>query len=323
MKLKLAFAALAIVAAFAAQPTFAQNFPSRTGTILVPFPAGGSVDGVARILVQKLNQIPGWNFIVENRVGAGGTIGTNAVSKAPPDGHMLLLTASVNAINPFLFKNLPYDFANDLTPVSLLAIGPLLVSTPPTVPANNLKELFELARQDPKKFTFGQTSPGSASHLAAELLKREAKLDTLIIAYKGTAPALTDLMGGQIQLLADPMLSSLPLAKGGKIKALAITSLKRMSVAPEVPTVEESSGIKGFELVSWYGVWGPKNMPAEITNKLNAEIAKIIKDPDVSQRLLTTGFEPVGSTVDEFKKFQASEMAKYEKIIKEANIKIE
>jgi len=323
MKLKLVLALLAVVGAAAPQAAMAQAFPSRTATILVPFPAGGSVDGVARILVQKLNQIPGWNFIVENRAGAGGTIGTNAVAKAPPDGHTLLLTASVNAINPFLFKNLPYDFANDLTPVSLLAIGPLLVSTAPNVQATNLKELFDLVRKDPQKFTFGQTSPGSASHLAAELLKREAKLDTLIIAYKGTAPALTDLMGGQIQLLADPMLSSLPLAKGGKIKALAITSLKRMSVAPEVPTVEESSGIKGFELVSWYGVWGPKNMPADITSRLNTEMAKIIKDPEVQQRLLNTGFEPVGSSVEEFRKFQASEMAKYEKIIKEANIKLD
>jgi tripartite-type tricarboxylate transporter receptor subunit TctC len=316
----LAVAALALAVS---QQALAQGFPSRNGTVLVPFPPGGSVDGVARILVQKLNQVPGFNFIVENRAGAGGTLGTNVVAKAAPDGYTLLLTASVNAINPFLFKSLPYDFVHDLTPISLLAIGPLLVSTTPSVPAKNLKELFDDARKDPKKYTFGHTSPGSASHLAAELLKREAHLDTLIIAYKGTAPALNDLMGGTIQLLADPMLSSLPLARGGKIKALAITSLKRMAAAPDVPTVEESSGIKGFELVSWYGIWGPKNLPPAIMAKLNTEIAKIIKQPDVSKRLSDIGFEPVGSTPDEFATYIGNEMAKYQKIIKDANIKID
>ncbi len=301
----------------------AQAYPNRTITVVVPFPAGGSVDGVARILVQKLNQIPGWSAIVENRAGgAGGTVGANTVAKAAPDGYTLMLTASVNAINPLLFKNLPYDFVNDFTPITLLAIGPLLVSAPPTIPVSNLKDFFEMVRKDQQKYTFGHTSPGSASHLAMELLKRDAKLDTLIIAYKGTAPALNDLMGGTIHLIADPMLSSLPLAQGGKTKALAVTSLKRMAAAPDVPTVEEA-GMKGFELVSWYGVWGPKAMPADITNKLQAEMAKIIKQPDVSQRLLTIGFEPVGSTAPEFDKYIKDEMSKYEKIIKAANIKLD
>jgi tripartite-type tricarboxylate transporter receptor subunit TctC len=301
----------------------AQAFPSRTITVVVPFPAGGSVDGVARILVQKMNQIPGWSAIVENRAGgAGGTVGANTVAKAAPDGYTLMLTASVNAINPLLFKNLPYDFVNDFTPITLLATGPLLVSAPPNIPAGSLKEFFELVRKNPQKYTFGHTSPGSASHLAMELLKRDAKLDTLIIAYKGTAPALNDLMGGTIHLLADPMLSSLPLAKGGKTKALAITSLKRMAAAPDVPTVEEA-GMKGFELVSWYGVWGPRGLPADVVAKLQTEMAKIVKQPDVSQRLLTIGFEPVGSTAPEFAKYIKDEMTKYGAIIKSANIKLE
>jgi tripartite-type tricarboxylate transporter receptor subunit TctC len=208
----------------------------------------------------------------------------------------------------------------DFTPVSLLAIGPLIVSTTPSVPANNLKDFFELVRKEPKKFTFGTTSIGSASHLAVELLKREAKLDTLVIAYKGTAPALTDLMSGQIQLLADPMLSSLPLAQGGKIKALAITSLKRQPAAPEIPTVEES-GMKGFEFVSWYGLWAPKNLPAEVTAKLQSDIAKVMAQPDVQKRMTTIGFESVGSTSEQFAKYIKDEMAKYEAIIKDAGIK--
>jgi tripartite-type tricarboxylate transporter receptor subunit TctC len=322
MKRMFVLALVTVLGALTAQPATAQSYPSRTATIVVPFPAGGSVDGVARILVQKLNQIPGWSFIVENRAGgAGGTVGANTVAKAAPDGYTLLLTASINAINPFLFKNLPYDFMQDFTPISLLAIGPLLVSTAPNVPAKNLTELFDLVRKDPTKFTFGHSGVGSASHLAAELLKREAKLDALIIAYKGTAPVLTDLMSGTIQLFADPMLSSLPLAQAGRIKALAITSRTRVVAAPEVPTVEESSGIKGFELVSWYGVWGPRGLPPEIVTRLNVEIAGIIKQPEVQQRLLAIGFEPVGSSAAEFSKYIASEMAKYEKIIKEANIK--
>ncbi len=189
------------------------------------------------------------------------------VAKSPPDGYTLLETASVHVINPLLYKNVPYDVVNDFTPIMLLAVGPLLVSTPPNVPANNLKELFDIVRKDPKKYTFGTTSIGSASHLAIELLKREAKLDTLVVPYKGTAPALTDLMSGQIQLLADPMLSSLPLAQGKKTKALAVTSLKRVPSAPEIPTVEESAGFKGFEFVSWYGLWAPKNLPADISQE--------------------------------------------------------
>jgi tripartite-type tricarboxylate transporter receptor subunit TctC len=194
------------------------------------------------------------------------------------------------------------------------------VSTTPKVPVNNLKDFFDLVRKDPQKYTFGTTSIGSASHLAIELLKREAGVDTLVVAYKGTAPALTDLMSGQIQLLADPMLSSLPLAQAGKIKALGLTSLKRSPAAPEIPTVAES-GMKGFEFVSWYGLWGPKNLPADVSMKLQTEIARILAQPEMKQRLSALGFEPIGSTSDQFAKYIASEMAKYAKIIADAKIK--
>ena len=180
---------------------------------------------------------------------------------------MLLLTASVHVVNPFLYKTMPYDVVKDFTPVTLIATGPLIVSTTPSVPANNLKDFFDLVRKDPQKYTLGTTTIGSASHLVIELLKREAGVNTLVMTYKGTAPALTDLMSGQIQLLADPMLSSLPLAQAGRIKALAITSLKRQPAAPDIPTIEES-GLPGFEFVSWYGLWGPKDLPADITAKL-------------------------------------------------------
>jgi tripartite-type tricarboxylate transporter receptor subunit TctC len=302
---------------------WAQSYPTRTVAVIVPFPPGGSVDGVARIIVDRLNQSVGAHFIVENRAGgASGNVGASVVAKADPDGYTLLLTASVQVVNPFLYKNVPFDVVKDFTPITLIAAGPLIVSTTPSVPAKNLKEFFDLVRKDPQKYTFATTSVGSASHLVIELLKREAGVDTLVIAYKGTGPALTDLMSGQIQLLADPMLSSLPLAQSGSIKALAVTSLKRQAMAPQIPTVDES-GFPDFEFVSWYGLWGPKDLPADITAKLQINVAKILAQPDVKQRLSVLGFDAIGSTPEYFAKFIDNEMAKYGKIIHDANIKAE
>lgn len=304
-------------------PAAAQTYPSRTVSIVVPYPAGGSVDGVARIITQKLNESLGQHFIVENRAGgAGGAVGANYVAKAAPNGSTLLLTASIHVITPFLNKNIPYDVVKDFTPITLIATGPLLVSTTPKVPANNLKDFFDLVRKEPDKFTFATSSFGSAGHLAIELLKRDAGVDTLVIPYKGAGPALTDLMSGQTQLMADPMLSSLPLAQGGKIKALAITSAKRLATAPEIPTVAES-GMTGFEFVSWYGLWAPKDLPRDLVATLQSAVAKIVALPDVKQRLDTLGFEPVGSTTDYFAKYIAEEMAKSAKIIDDAKIKTE
>jgi tripartite-type tricarboxylate transporter receptor subunit TctC len=304
-------------------PAAAQNYPSRSVSIVVPYPAGGSVDGVARIITQKLNDAMGQHFIVDNRAGgAGGMVGANYVAKAEPDGATLLLTASIHVITPFLNKNIPYDVVKDFTPITLIATGPLLVSTSPKVPAENLKEFFDLVRKDPDKFTFATSSFGSAGHLAIELLKRDAGVDTLVIAYKGAGPALNDLMGGTIQLMVDPMLSSLPLAQGKAIKALAVTSAKRMASAPDIPTVAES-GMTGFEFVSWYGLWGPKNMPRDLVEKLQSEVAKIVAQPEMKQRLETLGFEPIGSTTEYFAKFITDEMAKSGKIISDAKIKTE
>jgi tripartite-type tricarboxylate transporter receptor subunit TctC len=302
---------------------WAQDYPSRTVAVVVPFPPGGSVDGVARIIVDRLNQTVGPHFIVENRAGgASGNVGANVVAKADPDGYTLLETASLHVVTPFLYKSVPFDVVKDFTPITLIAAGPLIVSTAPNVPANNLKEFFDLVRKDPQKYTLGATSIGAASHLVIELLKREAHVDTLVVTYKGTSPALTDLMGGQIQLVADPMLSSLPLARSGRIKALAITSLKRQAAAPEIPTVEES-GLPGFEFVSWYGLWGPKGLPVDVTLKLQRSIAAVLAEPGIKERLTALGFEGIGSTSDYFAKYIDSEMAKYGQIIRDANIKVE
>jgi len=236
MKLAITPALALALAASITPGARAQDYPSRTVTVVVPFPAGGSVDGAARILVQKLNETIGQHFIVENRAGgASGIVGANAVAKAAPDGDTLLLSASVHVINPFLYKSVPYDVVHDFTPVALLAEGPLIVSTTPSVPANNLRGFFALVRKDPQKYTFGATTIGSASHLAIELLKLDAGLDTLVVAYKGTAPALTDLMSGQIQLLADPMLSSLPLVQSGKMINLSSSYLAIIQRLNHIP----------------------------------------------------------------------------------------
>src|ERR1041385_1457169 len=270
-----------------AAPALAQPYPNRTVSVVVPYPAGGSVDVVARLIVAKLNESMGANFIVENRAGgAGGAVGANSVAKAAPDGYTLMLTASIHIITPFLNSKIPYDAVKDFAPVSLLAAGPLLVSTAPNVPATNLKELFELVRKAPDRFTFATSSFGSAGHLAIELLKRDAKVDTLVIAYKGAGPMLNDIMGGQIHLIADPMASSLPLAAAGRIKALAVTAGKRVAAAPAIPPAGES-GMTGLEFVSWYGLGGPKGLPADITAKLQGEAVRALAHPDVKERLGT------------------------------------
>lgn len=301
----------------------ADTYPSRTVSLVVPYPAGGSVDGVARILAQKLGEVANATFIVENRAGgAGGTVGANTVAKASPDGYTLLLTASIHVTTPFLFKNIPYDVVKDFTPISLVASGPLVVSTAPNVPANNLKEFFDLVRKSPEKYTFATSGFGSAGHLAVELLKRRAGINTLVIAYKGAGPMLNDIMSGQIQLIADPMLSSLPLAQSKKIKALAITSLKRVDSAPEILTVQES-GMEPLDFESWYGLWGPKNMPADLVANIQQKTVEALKDPVVKKRLATLGFEAKSSTPEEFAKFIDKEMATYSKIITDAGIKTE
>jgi tripartite-type tricarboxylate transporter receptor subunit TctC len=317
------FAALAAAAIGLVAPAVADDYPSRTVTLVVPYPPGGSVDGVARILADKLGQSFNAAFIVENRAGgAAGTVGANAVAKAEPDGYTLLLTASIHVTTPFLFKDIPYDVVKDFTPISLVAAGPLVVSTAPNVPANNLKELFDLVRKNPDKYTFATSGFGSAGHLAVELLERQAGVNTPVITYKGAGPMLNDLMAGQIQLIADPMLSSLPLAQNKSIKALAITSLERVAAAPDIPTVAES-GMDKLEFSSWYGLWGPKSMPPDLVARIQQQTAKVLADPQVKQRLSTLGFDARSMPPDEFAKFIDKEMAAYSKIISDANIKME
>ena len=299
----------------------AQQYPNRVVRIIVPYPAGGTVDAVARVVAQQLTEQMGQSFVIDNRAGANGAIGSDAIAKSQPDGYNLLIQASTFAANPLLQKNLPYDLVKDFTPISNIGSVPLIVTAFPGLPANNLREFITQVRATPEKYAFAAPPVGSAAHLAEEAIKSGAKLNIQLIPYKGTTPALTDVMGGHVAAVIDALPSSYPLVKGGKLKALAVTSPKRLSFLPNVPTVAES-GLPGFDMVSWYGLWGPANLPKEMTARLAAEVKKAVRSPLAVERLGDQGFDAVGSTPEEFATFIQQEYVKYGRIIKDANIKM-
>ena len=300
----------------------AQTYPQKPVRIVVPYPPGGTVDLVARHLAQQLGTQVGQQIVVENRAGANGTIGSDFVSKAAPDGYTLLVQASIFVINPLFLKNVPYDVQRDFAPISNIGSVPLLVTAHPSVPAGSLREFVALVRANPDKYTFATTSFGSAGHLTEEVIRRDAGLSILIVPYKGAGPALTDIVGGQVSALADPLPSSYPHVKGGRLRALAVTSRERIAFMPEVPTMAES-GFPGFEMLSWYGLWGPPALPRDIADRLAAEVVRAVKSPEMQEKLASQGFLPRGSTAPEFAAYIKDEIAKYAKIVKEANIKVD
>lgn len=300
---------------------FGDTYPSKPVRIIVPYPPGGTVDAVARVVAEGLTEQLGQTFVVENRAGAAGSIGSETVARAAPDGYTLLVNASTFAASPLLMKSLPYDIHKDFTPITNLGEVPLLITAYPGIPANNLKEFIGIVRADPKKYYFGTSSVGSASHLAEEAIKYEARLGIEIVPYKGTGPALTDVMGGHISAMIDAIPSSLPHVKGGKLKSLAVTSAQRLPSLPDVPTVAES-GLAGFEMVSWYGLWGPAKLSPEITTTLHAAVVKALKSQRVVQVLNEQGFIPKGSSPEAFSAYVHNENEKYGKLIKAANISI-
>ena len=299
-----------------------QGYPNKVVRIVVPYPPGGTVDAVARVVAARLSENLGHQFIVDNRPGANGTIGSNAVAKSPADGYTLLLQASTFVAAPMLMNNVPYDIEKDFTPITNLGAVPLLVTVNPGIPAKNFKEFMTAARGDPKKYVFGTSAVGSASHLAQEAIKYDGKLDFMIVPYKGTAPALTYAVGGHISGMVDALPSTMPHVKSGKLRAIAVTSAKRIPSLPDVPTVAES-GLQGFEMVSWYGLWGPAKLPAELTSKIQQEVAKALKSEQVTRTLGDQGFMVSGSTPDEFRAYVKQEADKYSRLIKAANIKLE
>ena len=295
----------------------AQTYPAKSVNIIIPFPPGGTLDIVGRMLAQKLTEQTGQSFVVENRAGGGGTIGANAVAKASPDGYTLLFSASTFTIAPMLVSGVPYNVEKDFIPVSLIAKAPLAVAIGNHVPANNIKELIAYGKANPGKLSFAIGSSGSAGHLSTELLKKAGGVSAVTIPYKGSSPAYTDLVGGRIDGFIDPILGSQPFAKAGKLKVIAVTSKDRLASMPDIPAVAES--VPGYEFYSWYGLWAPAGTPAAIVSKLSAEALKALTG-DMAKKLIEQGLIVEPGTAADFAKFQKADMTMSQTIIKEANI---
>ncbi|MBR0819512.1 tripartite tricarboxylate transporter substrate binding protein [Bradyrhizobium liaoningense] len=293
----------------------AQDYPSRPVKIIVPFPAGGSNDIIARIVAQKLTERNGQTFLVENRGGAGGNIGAETVASAEPDGYTLLLTAPPPlTINGSLYKKLPFDPAKAFAPIALIASVPIVLVVNPSVQAKNVGELIALAKAKPGSLNFGSSGIGSTNHLAGELLKSMAGVDIVHVPYRGAAPAMNDLLAGQIPFMFDNMPAVLPQVQGKAINAIAVAGAKRAQGLPDVPTVAET--IPGFEASSWFGLVAPAKTPAPALAKLSGELKTILTMPDVKKRLAELGAEPGTVFGDAFGKFMTDETAKWGKLVK-------
>jgi tripartite-type tricarboxylate transporter receptor subunit TctC len=298
----------------------ADPYPNRPIKWIVPFPPGGAMDSIARTLGEKLSTSMKQPVIVENRPGAGGTIGSNLVAKAAPDGHTIMIVSIGQAVNPSIYPKLPYDSGKDFEPVSLVGIVPNILVAHPSVKANNVKELVALAKAQPGKITYASAGNGTTVHLAAELFNSMAGVDIMHVPYKGSAPAVTDLMGGQVDIMFDSLSSAKPYVETGKLKALAVTTAKRSKAFPNVPTVAES-GLPGYELSGWYAVFVPAKTPKPVVDRLHAELVKALKQDDVRARFALIGAEPVGSSPQELAATLKTETARWEKIVRERNIK--
>ena len=307
----------------AASTAFAQGYPAKPIRIIVPFAPGGATDILARAIGQKMTEGLGQPVIVDNRPGAGGNIGSDVVAKAQPDGYTLLMGGvGPNAINATLYPKLPYDAANDFAAVAHVANVTNLLVVHPSVPAKSVKELIAIAKARPGKLTHASSSPGSAGHLAGEMMKIMAGIDMVTVNYKGSAPALVDLISGQVDLMFDNMPPSLPHIKSGKLKALAVSGGERTSVFPDLPTIAES-GLPGFDAGSWFGILAPAGTPPAIVNRLNAVIVKSLTSPELRERLSSQGAAPVGGTPEQFGRHIRAEIAKWAKVIKAANVKLD
>jgi tripartite-type tricarboxylate transporter receptor subunit TctC len=297
---------------------FGQTWPAKPVTIVVPWPPGGPSDIAARPMAKALTENLKQPFIVDNRGGAGGNIGTALVAKSAPDGYTLLITSSAPiVINPSLYKSMPFDPGKDLAPVTNLIRVPLVLAAHPSVPAKNLQELIAYVKSQQGKVQYASAGNGTPQHLTGELFKTTAKLDMVHVPYKGSAPAITDLIGGHVPLMFDSMIAILPHIKSGKVKIIAITSAKRSPQLPDVPTFDEA-GLKGFESYAWYGFFAPAATPKDVIAKLNSEALKIMKQPDYQKILTDTGSDFVGESPERFGAFIKTETAKWAKVVKES-----
>ena len=304
-------------------PASAQPYPNRPLRIVVPFPPGGGTDIGTRIVAQKLQEAWGQAVIVENKPGAAGIVGTELTAKSAPDGYTFMMgNIGTHAINVSLYKKLAYDPVREFAPVSMVADLPLLLLVHPSVPANSVKELIALAKSQPGKLNFSSSGAGGSMHVAAELFKSMTGVDMVHIPYKGGAPAVADLLSGQVALSFSTVLETIQHVKAGKVRALAVTNDHRSIALPDLPTIAEA-GLPGYQSISWLALFAPAGTPKEIVNKVSAESVRILKLPDVKERLLAQGAEPIGSTPEQLATILSADIAKYAKVIRESGYKPE
>jgi len=296
-------------------PANAQSYPNKPVRVVVPYPPGGPTDIVARVLFQQVSEATGQQFLVDNRAGAGGNIGAEIVAKSPADGYTLLIGTTAHAINMSLFKNLSYDVQKDFAPVSLLTQGPLVLVAHPQFPANSIKEVIELAKSKSGGLNFASSGNGQSTHLSAELFNTMAGIKMSHVPYKGSAPALTDVMSGQVDVMFDTTLSAMPFVKAGKLKALGLTSPVRSPAAPDVPTIAES-GLPGYEVFAWNGVFVPAGTPKAIIQQLNDQIRKAMLLPQVKDKFSAQGFAASWNSPENFGVFVKNEVDKWTRTVK-------
>jgi tripartite-type tricarboxylate transporter receptor subunit TctC len=302
---------------------YAADYPEKPIRLIVPYTPGGTADMLARTIGQKLTESLGQQVIVDNRPGAGGNIGADIAAKAAPDGYTLVMgTVATHAINPYLYPNMPFKPEKDFAPIVLLGTLPNLLVVNPSLPVKNVKELIALAKAKPGELAFGSAGNGTSQHLSGELFKKMTGVDMIHVPYKGSAPAVLDLIGGQVQLMFDNLPSSLPQVKAGKLRALAVTSPRRSPALPDLPTLAES-GLAGFSITSWFALYAPAGTPARILARLNKEAAKAIATKELRQQWLDQGIEPAGGTAEQLAEFRRIEAPKWEKIIRESGARVD
>jgi tripartite-type tricarboxylate transporter receptor subunit TctC len=304
----------------AAGTAVAQTYPAKPVRWIIPFPPGGAMDVMARALGPKMAESLGQPVVVENRPGAGGVIGSDVVAKAPPDGYTIMIVSIGQAVNPSLYPKLPFDPIKDFEPVTLVGVVPNVLVVHPSVKANSVAELVALAKAQPGKLNYASAGNGTSIHLAGELFAAMAGVDITHVPYKGSGPAVTDLLGGQVNLMFDSITSAKPHIQAGKLRALGVTSQRRSTALPNVPTIAEA-GIKGYEVSPWFAVFVPAKTPKAVVDRLHSEITKALKSPDIQERFASIGAEPVGSTPEQLAAHLERETARWSKIIRERDIK--
>ena len=297
------------------------SYPTKSIRLLVGFAPGGGTDVTARLFAQKFSESMGQTVLVDNRAGAGGNIATDLTAKAAPDGYTLLMTVSSHAINVSLYSKLPYDPVRDFAPVSVVAVAPNILTAHPSVPVVSLRDLVTLAKAKPGEITYGSPGSGTAQHLAMELFRSMAGIKLVHVPYNGGGPSTAAALGGQVQLLASSLPTALPHVRGGKLRALGVTSAQRSPLAPDLPTVTEAAGLPGYEATVWYGMLAPAATPVPIINKLNAEIERLLRLRDVQERLTNLGFEPHRNTPEQFAQLIKSDIVKWAKVVRESGAK--